>query len=331
MAKIKNNLIFIYGENSRIKIKELASLLKQSSQLIKYSLNTIEKECLVYSPYCVFDYSYLGLILFRVYFKGAYIGEKEKLDIIKKLTENDYVVAVYELSGEFDLVIEVMSSNPSRFNKVLKNLSDIIPTLRHYKIVLNLVTHLYPRVYLTKDDALQSYVPQQIIIGGDRTIAAFSESELAVMKNLLDNPKSRMTALAKKSNLNTRTAKSVLQNLTKKNIIKGFKYIIDTNKLDISKFRLFLKLHNMSKERDNELMNYMSKTKEIIQVHKTVGDWELEVDLESLDKTRIRKLTIEMREIFKDIIETFNIMEFYHYYKRSYLPKYLFEKQEKEN
>ena len=74
-------------------------------------------------------------------------------------------------------------------------------------------------------------------------------------------------------------------------------------------------------------MDYLLKTKEIVQVHKTVGDWDLELDIESPDKTTVRKLTIEIREGFRDIIETFNIMEFYHYYKRSYLPKYLFEKQ----
>src|SRR3989344_1427928 len=144
MTKIKKELIFIYTENARIKIKELAKLFKESSQRIKYSLNVFEKERVIYNPYCIFDYSYFGLILFRVYFKGAYISEKDKSEIIKKLYENEYVVSIYELSGEFDLVIEIEAKNPSRFNKVLKNISDLIPTLRNYKIVLNLVTHLYP-------------------------------------------------------------------------------------------------------------------------------------------------------------------------------------------
>ncbi len=324
MPKIKNNLIFLYREDARIKINEIARLLKKSSQRIKYSLKVMEKDGLIYNPYCVFDYSYFGLVLFRVYFKGAYISEKDKSDIIKKLSENEYVVSIYELSGEFDLVIEILAPNPSRFNKILKSISDQIPTLRHYKIILNLVTHIYPMFYLTKEEILQSYIPSQIIIGGDRNIEIFSEQELAIMKNLLNNPKIRMTALSKQSNLNIKTAKSILQNLKKKNIIKGFKYIIDSNKLQIYKFRLFLKLHNLSKEGEDALMDYLLKTKEIVQANKTVGDWDLEIDIESLDKTGIRKLTIEIRETFKDIIETFNIMEFYQYYTKAYLPKCFF-------
>lgn len=330
MSKIKKSLVFLYGENARVRIKELAIVLKKSSQRIKYSLDVMEKEGIVYNPYCIFDYSYFGLVLFRVYFKGAYIGEQDKSEIIKKLTENEYVVSVYELSGEFDLVIEIQAQNPSRFNKVLKNIVDLTPTLKHYKIILNLVTHLYPRFHLTKEEVLQSYVPLQIIIGGDREVVDFSENELEIMKNLLENPKLRITALARQSDLNIKTAKSVLKNLYKKNIIKGFKYIIDDEKLDVHKFRLFLNLHNLSKEREEDLMNYLIKTKEVVQAHKTVGDWDLEIDVESADKTRIRQLTNEIRENFKDIIETFNIMEVYHYYIRTYLPKYYFKQKQKE-
>jgi len=322
---INKDLVFVYSEDAKVKIKDLASLFKKSSQLMKYSLKVIEKQAILYNPFCIFDYSHFGLILFRVYFKGAYVSEKDKSEILKKLTENNHVVAVYELSGEYDLVVEIQAPNPSRFNKILKNISNLIPTLKHYNTILNLVTHLYPKSYLTKADNLQSYTSQHIIVGGDRDLETFDKKELSVMKVLLNNPKIRYTTLAKKSNLNVKTVKTILNNLHKKNIIKGFKYLIDTENMNINKFRLFLKLHNSTKERENKLLNYFLKTKEITQVNKTLGDWELEIDLESLNKTRIRQLTIEIREQFSDIIENFNIMEFYKEYSKSYLGRFVFE------
>jgi len=127
--------------------------------------------------------------------------------------------------------------------------------------------------------------------------------------------------------VNIKTARSAFQRLSQKGVIKGIKYVLDSNKLGINKFRIFLKLHNMSKEREHELMEHLRKTPEIVQAHKTVGDWDMEMDMESYDKAVIRRLTIELRERFKDIIETLNIMEFYHYYKRSYLPQYLFREE----
>ncbi|MFH1505588.1 MAG: Lrp/AsnC family transcriptional regulator [archaeon] len=324
MVKIKRDLAFMYSENARIKIKVIAGLLRTSSQRIKYLLKTLEKDSFVYNPHCIIDYSYFGLLLFRVYFKGAYISEKHKSEIIKKLAENEYVVAIYELSGEYDLVVEIQAPNPSRFNKELREITSNPQTLRHYKTALNIVTYLYPRYYLTKDEELQTHVSPQIIIGGDRKIRQFDENETKVIMNIMENPKIRMASLARKSGLNVRTANNILSELKKKKIIKGFKQLINTDKLEVYAFRLYLKLHNISKASEEELMQYLLKTREIVQVNKTVGDWDMEIDIEALNKTRIRQLTIEIRDHFKDIIETFNMMEFYDYYMRSYLPKYLF-------
>ena len=76
-------------------------------------------------------------------------------------------------------------------------------------------------------------------------------------------------------------------------------------------------------------MEYILKTPEIIQINKTVGDWDMELDLESFDKSRIRYLTVQLREEFGELIETFDIMEFYQYHKKKFLPNYLLEEEEK--
>lgn len=325
---MSKELIVLYSENAREKLKTASAILKKSSQRLKYTLKKIEKEGIIYDPHCVFDYSYFGLLLFRVYFKGGYISEKDKIDIIKKLSKNPYITSIYELSGEFDLAIEIEAPNPSRFNKELRRVSSLIPTLRKYKIILNIVTHLYTRSYLTKNTEVINNIPREIIFGGDRERKEFSSSETKVIRQIRENPRIRLSALARKAELNIRTAKSVIKSLENKKIIRGFKYVLDTTKLDIYKFRLFLNTHNLSKEREDQLREYVFKTKEMIQLNKTVGDWDIEVDIESLNKNVIRQLIIELRENFKEIIEDFNIIEFYKYYKRTYLPEFLFQEEE---
>lgn len=330
MKKFDSKLLFLYSENCRKKIKELSSLLNKSSQRLKYSINTLEKERILVNPHTIFDYSYLGLIQFRVYFKGGYIGEKDKNRILKLLEDNPYVTSIYELSGEFDLAIDMICPNPSRFNKELKRIIDIRPTLNNYKIILNVVTHIYPAVYLTKDNRLLAEIKSEIIIGGDRERQEYSENEFKVIKSLLENPRSRMTKISKNSDLNIKTVMNIIHNLEEKKFIRGFKYSLETNNLGFNKHRLFLKLHNINEERESQLIDFTKKTKEIIQVNKTVGDWDMEIDIETPDKTRVRKIIVNLREEFEGLIENFNIMEFIEYYKRSYLPKYVFENKEKE-
>ncbi len=325
MVKVDKDLLFLYTENSRMSLRNAADTLKKSPQRLKYSLKVLETEGILAEPFCIFDYSRFGMIMFRVYFKGGYISEKDKEGIIKKLSENPSVVSIYELSGEFDLAIEMEAPNPSRFNKELKRVASLIKTLNSYKVVLNVVTHIYPRSYLIKNNQLLIGREQDVIIGGDREIEYFNPNELSVMRYLLGKSDIRLTTLSQKTGLNPRTVKSIIKKLKERDVIMGFRHIIDPNRMDIQKFRLFLRLHNMTQERDAEMLDYLMKTKEIIQVNKTVGDWDMEIDIEALNKARIRLLIHQMREEFKDVIETFNMIEFYQYYKRSYLPESLFE------
>lgn len=329
MAKFDNDLIFLFSENARAKVKNFSVILKKSPQRLKYSMDVLSKEDIIKYPYCVFDYSLLGLLLFRVYFKGGYVSEKDKKSIISILNENPYVVSTYELSGEFDLVVEIEASNPSRFNKELKKIVDQIPTLNNYKISLNIVTHIYSREYLLNNQALLSE-SHQITLGGDRDPEKFDENQIEVMSHLLTNPKMRFSALAKNSGLNVKTVMSAFKELKKKNMIKGFKHELDTHRMGISRQRLFIKLHNVSQEREKQLMDYFYKTKEIVQVNRTVGDWDLEIDVESFDRNIIRSMIVGAREEFKDLIVAFNTIEFYKCRKKAYLPSYLFLTDHKE-
>jgi DNA-binding Lrp family transcriptional regulator len=321
---LDKNLLFLTSESGRLKIREISKLLGKSSQRLKYSLQVLQKKTII-QPHTIIDYSYFGLLLFRVYFKSAYITEKDKEAILKRLDANKYITAVYELSGEFDLVLEFMAPNPSRFNKEFKKIVQAIPTFNNYKIILNIVTHLYPRLYLPKDQNLVAAVPAEIIVGGDRSVEDFSSHEQKIIELLLLNPLARQTRLAKLSQLNVKTVKGLFNSLRKRHIIKGFKYLVNSDEVNIYKSRLFLRLHNLTQEAEKKMMDYLLGEAKVVGVNKTVGDWDLEIDLESMNRIEIRILTLRLRENFKEYIETFNIMEFHEYYRISYLPKYLFE------
>ena len=323
MQKTDYPLVYLRSEYRCRSLKELSRHLSKSQQLLKYSTNTLEKENILYDPYFIFDYSYFGLILFRVYFKGVYVKEQDKMRIIKELKDNPYILSIYELTGEFDLAVEFTFPNPSKFNKEFKKIISVNPLLKEYKIVLNLVTFIYPRNYLIKDQKLQS-LDSYKIIGGDREKEEFDRQEISLLKVILNNPTTRYTKLAKNSGMNVKTAKSVLNNLMRRNIIRGCKFLINKNKLKINKNWLFLKLHNLNLERESHLMKYLHDCREVIQVNKTVGDWDLEIDLEALDKSGIRQIILQLREEFSDVIGHFNLIEVYDYYKKTYLPEYLF-------
>ncbi|MCK5107637.1 MAG: AsnC family transcriptional regulator [Nanoarchaeota archaeon] len=323
MSKSDYEFIYLRSENSREKLKTIAQRLGKTSQRLKYNEKTALREKVISNPYMIFDYSHMGLILFKVYFRGVYMSDKNRQVVINVLEKNAYITSIYELTGGFDLVVEFMSPNPSNFNKQLRNIVTALPVLNDYKIILNLVTHIYPRNYLVKKDIKLHKIEK--IIGGDREIDKFTANEMKVIGGLLNNPTIKYSRLAKEKDLNVRTVKSIMQELESRRRIRGNKYILDMEKLGVDSCRLFLNLHNLSKEREFEFMSYLMGVKEIVQVNKTVGDWDMEIDLEAFGKNRIRRIIVNMKEEFKDIIQNFSLIDFYKYHKRTYLPEYLFE------
>src|SRR3989344_700150 len=157
------NLIALYSENARIRLNHLSRKLHKSPQRLQYALKQLSP--LFQLPHCIFDYSYFGLILFRVYFKCGYMNQQDKEKILEQLEHNQYLVAMYEISEEYDLVLELIAPNPSRVNKELRKLASIFPTLNHYKLILNIVSHLYPRAYLLLNPSLTKEWEKQIILG----------------------------------------------------------------------------------------------------------------------------------------------------------------------
>jgi len=329
MSNLDQDLIFLRSENARLSLKEISQNLQKSSPRLKYNFTILEKKGLLRNPYCIFDYSYFGLLLFRVYFRGGYIEEQDKNRTLQELLSNPNLVSLYELEGEFDLVAEFSFPNPSKFNKEFKKIISGHPTLNDYKIVLNVVTHICPRRYLTDNQQIQMLFPERIV-GGDRFRETFNENELAVIKTLLNFPVTRYTHLAKKADLNVKTVRTIMNNLFERHVIKGYKYILDTNALNVEKNRLFVKLHNSSLEKENALRDYFIHSGIAVQVSKIVGDWDMEIDLESFDRSKIRYLILELRQKFQDIIEKINFINFYTNYKISYLPQALFEEEKVE-
>jgi DNA-binding Lrp family transcriptional regulator len=311
------DIAFLYSENARAKIKDIAQALKLSSQRVKYNIDLLEKEAFIHHPHAILDHSYMGLLLFRVYFKGGYISEGDKLNIIRQLRDHPYITCIYEMSSGYDLVLELAAPNPSRFNKEIKRVAQIIPSLNNYEVTLNVVSHIYPRMYLS---GLPHNVTKEIIVGGDRAVQAWTPSEMAVMHTLLSNPTQGISHIAKTTDLHQKTVKDTIKSLKQKKILKGFKYVLNSRKLGIRKFRLFLSLHNISSEREDRLLDFCLKTDEIVQMNKTIGDWDIEIDIASFREERIRQLTAQIRQDFKDLIESFSMAEIYQFYKKGYLP-----------
>jgi len=317
LSKTKEKTIYLLTENSRIQYSQIGKKIRKSPQYARNLALTLEP---LINPVTLIDYSRLSLLLFRVYFRGGFAKESELENLMKQISNIPLVTTIRQLSGPYDLQVDFITPNPSRFNKEIKELITDKKELTNYDVSVNVVSHIFPRKYLVSNQNFDS-----IIIGGDRIEEVIDKSQKAVLKELIKNPSASITDIAKKTTLNVRTILSIMKRLKEMKIIRGYKAEYNIYSNEGIRNRITLKLHNLNTLREKELVRHCLYQPNIVAINKTIGPWDIEIDVETKNTQEFRKVYLEIREKFIDIIQTFNYFTVLDVYQKSYIPKSYFE------
>ena len=302
-------------------MSKIAKKVHKSPQLVKYTINKLEKDGVIPFYYTIVDYACFDMLLFKVYFMGGCSTNSELKLLIKKLMQNPYVTSVYEIGGQYDLLVEFMAQNPSKFNKELKLLIKEHEELNNYYVIINIVSYLYQRKYLELKSRKQDnfFLPNKIIIGGDRDKTTLSNNEKKVLSILVKNPKIRLTTIASKLRINIKTAVSAIKLLESKKVIRAYKSALNMQKCGLIKNKITLKLHNIDINKEKKMLNFCLNNLNIIKFSKTIGEWDVEIDVETNSSTEFREIYLRIREEFKEVIRSFNSYRIYEIFKHNYL------------
>ncbi len=81
--------------------------------------------------------------------------------------------------------------------------------------------------------------------------------------------------LAKKTQMSKQLVKYRIERLEKLGIIRGYFTLIDTSRLGLTTFRVYLKLRNIAPEKKNEILEYLKKQKHIWAIVLIAGKWDI--------------------------------------------------------
>ena len=89
------------------------------------------------------------------------------------------------------------------------------------------------------------------------------------------NSRQSVQQLSKKIGLSKDAVKYRLNKLIKNNIIKSFNAVVDTGKLGYASYRLFVKLCNLSPEKEREIVEYLLANNNLIWLVQVEGKWDI--------------------------------------------------------
>ena len=313
-------------KNCRQPISAISKKIRLSQQLASYKLKNYIDDGLILSFTSFIDYVRFGYLNFRVYFKINYLSNERFRSLLKSLYQYATITELIECCGKYDLIAVFAVLNPSEFNKRLKELIAKYPNqLKNYVILTTVVTHYYDRAYFIqtgKNTAtlFRDPIGSDIVIGGDRSFIRLRKTDLALLELVQSDARLATLLIGKKLKKDPKTIRLRLTLFQEKKIIKTFRPVLNVQVVDFIVNKILLKYHNLSVEKEQELLTFCRFNPNIVELIKVFGEWDLELTVETRTREEFRTVYISIREKFEDIISDFESFPVFKTHKKEFLP-----------
>lgn len=320
--KISNNerrILSYLDLNARIHFSLIGKKLHKSQQQISFIVDRLKKKEIIRNFYTIVDYSKLGLLNFRVYFKVSYLNEKKVDEFIKFLTADSYSSWISLCGGRYDVICTFFAFNVSQFNKHLRDIIEQFhEQISMFSVLTTIVIRNFGRKYLSG-----SPIVKELFIGGDRFTERLDETDISILKDLSHNARMSSVEISNKLSVTPKTIINRINSLEKKQIILGYKPFLNLHIPNYQSSLIIIKYHNVSSVLENKLISFLKIHYNVLSIVNTIGEWDIEITVEAEDQKQVRIIEVEIRQKFALLIQHIESIPLYQSHKLSYFPSIL--------
>lgn len=284
--------------NSRILEKELARKCNLSKDSIRYRIARLEKVGII-NGYGVFiDYTRLGYESYKLYLRlNATFEQRKKLRMF--LEGRKEVFATFESNGNWDVAVAVFAKNRQEYNSfendLLAQFGKWIIS-KDFCLMMDVGMFDYGMIHPSSSNKVIS------LWDGDGS-EKIDEKDVALIGELHKNSRESLVNLSAAVNLSVDAVSKRLKKMEANKVIQFYDTDIDYGALGFEKYKMFVYVKDYSVEIENQLMEFLQRQKNVINVVRTIGPWKLEIEFLIEKHEVFEKVLSEMQEKFGDVIQ----------------------------
>lgn len=322
LTKVEERIIGQLDLDARSRFRQIGKKIRKSEQAVSYSVSSLAKKGVIKGFYTLIDFSRLGVLNFRVFFRLNYINDAKFNSLANFLATESHTMWIAACGARYDMICTFAARNPSQFNKLIRRImAEFSDQIQGYSILTTIVMRVFNRKYMNSGRT----PTKEVIIGGDREPYRLSERDIRILSEVADNPRESSVNISRKLSCDARTVVNRLKELEQMDVIRGARPFLDFSNIDYVMNILILRYHNISVQDEESLINYLLAHPNVISVVKTLGEWDLEINIEALDKWEFKKVERSIRERFSGIIQMTEAVPIYHEFKKTFFPRFILD------
>jgi Lrp/AsnC family transcriptional regulator, leucine-responsive regulatory protein len=295
----------------------IAKKIGLSKQVVGYRIKRLEQEKIIRKVYTILNLEKLGYYGQKVYFQLQNINEEKEKELINYFKQHNKVVwfGIYE--GRYDFVVSIFDKGRVELDKTL---SKILKDLQEYITDFDLTTYTnvfaFKKKYLVKQKSSELFSQ----FGGEEKEIELKETEKNILKILCEDARVTNTDIAENLGISIDTSIKKIKDLRKLGIIQGSRVMLDKRKMDIYEFKVLLNLKNYDPNIHNKFINFSTNNKYVVACIKTIGPWNLELDIEIPSLDLFHPLLLDLKTEFADSIKRIETLMLHDEYKYNFYP-----------
>ena len=306
--------------NARQSLQQMSKQVGLSKQVISYRIKSLIDRGIVKGFYTILDVHKLGFMAFKVYVKVQNFSPEVEKAFTDYLAKHKSVAWLVMSNGYWDYNIVYLARNVFEFDGYYQEfLNKFRDYLEDREISLVVEAYQFRRSYILgdKDDDTKYDVMNGLAEpkwDGDKT-------DWEILKILAPNGREEIQKISQKVKLSPKAVSLRIKNMVKKGIIQSFRAQFDVSLLGFQYYKVFLKVKNFNKQKEESMWTWLRYNPNIIYTTKALGKHDFEFEMQARGREEFHQVLGEFREKFKDCIRTVESLHYFKEFKFLYLPE----------
>lgn len=303
-------------KDSRQTDSQIAKKTGLSKQVVNYRINNLLSRGIITDFYTTFDVAKLGFNSYYVFLQLEKINKQEEQELIAKLKALDFVGWLITGVGRWDVCLLLFADTLERFDSQLGQITSLCKNnLYDYNFsALISSEHISYKFVSLKEIAKVKQEERKERIELDKT-------DLVILKEIAPDARISLTDIQKRTKIPIHTTAYRIKNLEKQKIILGYKPKLDVEKLGYQWNLLLLKFQSIPEKRKHEFLYFCENHKSIYYITRTIGLYNLMLDVHVRTNDDFRELIQELRDKFSDVVKLYESIVVFKEHKISYFPE----------
>ncbi|MBI5223309.1 Lrp/AsnC family transcriptional regulator [Candidatus Micrarchaeota archaeon] len=298
LDKKDRELLTLLYLDSRASFTSMGKKLSLSSSSVERRLRQLKEAGVISLLFADVNLSKLGLKAYRIYLRFDVFDEKTQIDVLALFESYSRTLWGTVCQGEYDVLWRIVAKDEleveEAVNKVIERFG--------IKIVEKTVATTTYQTYLSWNRAFggerHPEFPLERVVPSEKV----DKIDLQILSLLYANARESAINIANKVGITPEAVQYRIQRLTKDGFILGYTAWFNSKNIGFEYYKLLISFRGMTHQKETKFLNFCLEQDNVVFLNKTIGSWDLEVDLIVENTQELHNFLTEIKTKFGHII-----------------------------